>query len=323
MSSDTIVQFNNASIQINRYLSVVLLLFGILGNMLNCLVFSQRKLRLNLCVIYFLIASISNIISMISGLPPRMLRDWNIIPDLTETIPILCKFRLFVLFSTRNIASWLLVCATIDRYLISSTKTNLRRMSHRKQAIRWSIFLCISSFIFWSESLYCFDANLTGTPVKCYAKSNKCRIFNDLSQAFVTTFIPSLIMLTFGLSTIKNIHRFQLVNPVVICRNKKIFIKNRKTDISLTRMLLLQIILLTIFNFPQAIQKIYITNTFYQSKSPDQNALEKFLFIITVDLTYIPHCLPFYLYTFTGSVFRNTLFQIFRTILQPMKCTVK
>jgi hypothetical protein len=305
-------QFSNVSIQINRYLSVTLFLFGTIGNILNCLVFSQRKLRSNPCVIYFLIASISNLISIISGLPPRMLRDWEIISDLTETIPILCKFRLFIIFTTRTIASWLLVCATMDRYLVSSTKIRLRRMSNIKQAIHLIIIVCIISFIFWSESIYCFDSNLQNTPLKCYAKSNICRIFNDLSQVLITTIFPSLIMLIFGLSTITNIHRSQLMNPVITGKSSSTPTKNRKTDTSLTRMLFLQIMLLTIFTIPQAIQKFYITNTFYQSKSLTQKAFERDLFSIVALLTYIPHCLPFYIYTFTGRVFRKTLFQLFR-----------
>jgi hypothetical protein len=323
MSTDLIAQLNNTSIQINRYSSVALFLFGTIGNALSCLVFSQKQFRSNPCVVYFLTASISNIISIISGLPPRMLRDWNIIPDLTETIPILCKFRLFILFTTRTIASWLLVCATIDRYLVSSTQTNLRRLSNMKQAIYWIIFVSILSFIFWSEILYCFDANSVNTPIKCYAKSNTCRIFNDLSQALVTTIIPSVIMLMFGLATIANIHQSQLVNPVIISRSKSAPVRNRKTDNSLTRMLFLQVILLTIFNIPQAIQKLHITNTFDQFKSPVDKAIQKFLFGIVVLSTYIPHCLPFYLYTYTGSVFRETLFKLFRTMIRRLKCAIR
>jgi hypothetical protein len=318
MSTTIIAQLSNASIQINRYLSVTLFIFGTIGNVLNCLVFSQKKFRSNPCVIYFLIASISNLISIISGLSSRMLRDWKIYSDLTETISILCKFRLLILFTTRNIASWLLVCATIDRYLVSSTKIHLRRMSNIKQANRWIILVCIISFIFWSETIYCFDSNLQNTPLKCYAKSNICRIFNDLSQSLITTIIPSLIMLIFGLNTITNIHRSQLMNPVIIGKNMNTFTRNRKTDTSLTRMLFLQIILLTIFNIPQAIQKFYITNTFYQSKSLTQKAFERFLFNIGVLLTYIPHCLPFYIYTFTGRVFRITLFQIFQSMIRRL-----
>ena len=318
-STISIAQLNLITLQFNRYLAFALLLFGIVGNILSCLVFSQRKLRSNPCVIYFLIASLSNLASLIAGIPPRMLRDWNILSDFTETSTTLCKLRLFVLFTTRNIAAWLLLCATIDRFVVSSKKLHLRRLSSIKQAWRCIVGVCLVSLLFWSESLYCFDANVIDAPIKCYAKSATCRIINDLSQVFVTTIIPSCLMLGFGLGTISHIRQTHLVHPTTHGGPTPMAITNRKTDNSLARMLFLQVILLTVFNIPQAIQKLYLTHTFYQSKSANQKALENLLFAIVLLLTYVPNCLPFYLYTISGTVFRRTLFEL----IQGLKCAVK
>lgn len=321
MSADVIAHLNWISIQIHRYFSLVLFLFGVIGNILNCLIFSQRKFRSNPCALYFLVASVLNLISIFIGLPPRMLRDWNIFSDRTELVPILCKFRIFILFSTRTIASWLLLCAIIDRYLISSTNIHLRRLSHFKHAVRLIQYAFLTFILFWFEVFYCFDINLVNTPFKCYAKSNFCRIFNDLAQAFITTIIPSFIMLIFGLNTIANIHRSQLINRVCIGKRHCSTTKQRKTDTSLTRMLFLQVILLTIFNIPQVLHKLYITNTFYQSKSPIELAWNRLFFGIVALLTYLPGCLPFYIYTFTARIFRRTLFQLIGSFLRYLQCT--
>ena len=158
------------------------------------------------------------------------------------------------------------------------------------------------------------------TPVKCYAKSDACRIINDLSQALITTVVPSLLMLAFGLATIRNIRRSHMVLPVTLVVNTNNQTRTRKTDASLTRMLFLQVILLTIFNLPQAIQKFYLTYTFYQPKSPVQKAWESLLFAIALLLTYVPNCLPFYLYTFTGSVFRKVLVKMMSTMVRRLAC---
>jgi hypothetical protein len=264
---------------------------------------------------YFLIAAIANLISLISGIPPRMLSNWNILPDQTETVAAFCKSRVIVLFTSRNIASWLLVSATIDRYLLSSSNPNTRRKSNLKQAYRWIIIICIISLVLWSESLYCFDANMIGTPVKCYAKSDVCRIINDLSQSFVTTIIPSSLMMIFGLCTIANIRRIRQIQPAITNNNNN-SIRQRKTDNNLTRMLFCQVLLLTIFNIPQAIQKFYLTYTFYHAKSPSQIALENLLFNLVLLFTYVPNCLPFYLYILTSESFRTTLYQLNRTMLR-------
>ncbi|CAF1202027.1 unnamed protein product [Adineta steineri] len=394
MPTITIAQLNYASLQVNRYLSVALLIFGVIGNLLSCLVFIRRALRSNPCVMYFLIASIANIISLISGIPPRMLSNWNIYPDQTETISALCKSRIFVLLTARNIASWLLVFAAFDRYLVSSRNANIRRMSNTKQGRYWIIAVCIISLSFWAESLYCFDANVIGTPLKCYAKSESCRIYNDLTQSFITTIIPSSIMFILGLFTINNIRQTRQVRPSTIggtpirrksktycfdanvigtplkcyaksesCRiyndltqsfittiipSSIMFIlglftinnirqtrqvrpstiggtpirRKSKTDSSLTKMLLLQVILLTVFNLPQAIQKFYLTYTFYHIKPAFQVALENFLFSIVLLLTYIPNCISFYLYILAGDLFRTTLFQIIQTFIRRLKCSL-
>ena len=120
-------EINNASTQIDRYLSVGLILFGCIGNILNCVVFLQRIFRTNPCAVYFLVASLSSIIA-----------------DLTQTNSILCKLQLAVVFITRCILPWLIVLTTIDRYLISSSDVNIRNMSNLKQAYHWIIITCIT-----------------------------------------------------------------------------------------------------------------------------------------------------------------------------------
>ena len=314
MSNSTYIsQLNFASLQINRYVPIGLLLFGIVGNTLSCLVFLQKTLRTNPCVVYFLAASTANLISLIDGIPSRWLNSWNILRDLTETQSGLCKCRIFVLFVSRNIASWLLVLAAIDRYFISSKEVHIRQRSNIKQAYISIGTVCLGSIVLWSEAIYCFDANLIGTPVKCYAKSDVCRIINDLAQALVTTIIPSSIMMIFGLYTIKNIHQSHRIGPVSTTNTLG---GRRKADHHLTRMLFGQVILLTIFNMPQAIQKFYLTATFYQVKSANQRALENLIFSIVLLLTYVANCLPFYLYILTSHSFRTILCQCNRNILR-------
>ncbi|CAF5021247.1 unnamed protein product, partial [Rotaria socialis] len=109
----------------------------------------------------------------------------------------------------RTIASWLLALASVDRYLISSRNAHIRQMSNMKNAFILISIISIISLIVWVESIYCFDANLVGTPQKCYAKSDACRIFNDLTQSIITTIIPSTVMLIIGLFTIRNIQQVQ------------------------------------------------------------------------------------------------------------------
>ncbi len=79
MSTNTtnlILSINNASKELDRYFSIFIFIFGILGNLLNCLVLSQRPLRTNPCSFLFLISSIASLISILSGLTTRMLAGY-------------------------------------------------------------------------------------------------------------------------------------------------------------------------------------------------------------------------------------------------------
>ncbi|CAF1187902.1 unnamed protein product [Adineta steineri] len=311
-----ITKLQSISEQITFSMSLIILLSGIIGNLLNCLVFAQRSLRTKPCVVYFFVASILNLIAIFSGVTPRAFQSFFSIPDPTLTVSVLCKLQLFVLFSVRTISSWLIALASIDRYLISSPDVVLRRMSNLKNTYFSILIVSIISFLFWSEVGYCFDANLIGTPQKCYAKSDACRIFNDLAQSFNTTIIPSTIMLVVGLFTIRNVRISQQIGvlPIAIVnQNTRI---TRRNEQSLTIMLIAQVILLTIFTLPQAGQKFYLTYSFYQTKTSSQRALESLLFNFVLLFSFISSCMPFYIYTITGTLFRKTLFKLLKSGIQ-------
>jgi len=64
--------------QLNRYLSPIIFIFGVVGNILNCLVLSQRTLRSNPCALLFLVSSLIDLISILIGLPTRILAGWKL-----------------------------------------------------------------------------------------------------------------------------------------------------------------------------------------------------------------------------------------------------
>jgi hypothetical protein len=108
-----ITSLNNVSVLLNRYFAIVIFIFGIIGNVLNCLVFLQRPLRSNPCAFFFRISSIANIAFLLTGLTARMLTGWTV--DVSNTIDWLCKLRGFVLYTSRTIALWLIMLATVGR----------------------------------------------------------------------------------------------------------------------------------------------------------------------------------------------------------------
>ena len=315
---NSILTLNNISTQINRFIPIVLLLFGLTGNALSCLVFLQRALRTNPCTWYFLAASLSNM-AFLTTVLPTMLGAWNEDWNLMNSVGGFCKLTVFVLLISRSLSLWLIVLATIDRYLASSSDARRRQMRSSKQAARWIIITCVVSVAVWAESIYCFDTNLFNTPIPCYTRSVECRFYNDITLALFTIIFPSVTMLVFGLLTINNIHQSKrLIQPSNTAKNISQR-RSRKLERHLTRMLLLQVLLIVAFNLPNAGHVLYLNITFYQEKTSLQRVTDGFTFNSLLLLPFISCCISFYVHTLSGSVFRQTLRQVFQRLLRGQR----
>lgn len=325
--AETIAILNAVSAQINRYLSLGILLFGTIGNLLNCLALSQRTLRCNPCASFFLVSSLSSLLTLLAGLTVRLLSGWS--ADLTETVDWLCKLRAFVLFAFRTAASWLITLATIDRWLSSSASAALRQLSSLKNAHRGMLVTVCLAMLAYAQFFYCFEANLVGTPLRCYGKTPLCRLIYDFQFICLTVFIPTILMLSFGLLTIVNVRQSaarrvrpetgligEQTNQTTTPKARR----SKKTDRRLLFMLFIQVILLTLFSLPQAIHSLYGNIVRGQTRSPLSNTINNFILNIFFLLTYVTNGMPFYIYTLTGgSVFRKALLDAAREFLRKIR----
>ncbi|UJR12139.1 hypothetical protein I4U23_016316 [Adineta vaga] len=323
--SSTADYINNLSIQMNRYFSIVIFLFGTIGNLLNICVLSQQIFRSNPCAVLFLFSSFANLIAILSGLTSRMFSGW--IVDLTNTDRSLCKLRAFILNVARPIAFWLILLAAIDRWLLSNPNANYRQMSTLKNAKRNMIIITILSIILFSHILYCYEPNLMDAPLKCYGVTVTCRLVTDISFTFGSTFIPIVFMFIFGLMTIRNIRRSRMkvqardlsmeTNQISTGERQRPSLS--KSDYRLMMMLLAQILLLVVFGLPLGVQKLYATITINRPTPQLQTVIDNFVYSFVLLLNFLANGIPFYIYTlFGGEIFRKALLKVFLTIKQKV-----
>ena len=156
----------NISNGMNRYVSPLVFIFGTVGNILNCLVLSQRRFRSNTCAFLFLVSSFVDLISILIGLTTRILAGWQLDP--TATITWICRFRAFVVFSTRTLAIWLITLATIDRWLLSSLSIHRRQLSTLRNVQIGSLICTIMSVCAYIHMTFCYEPNQKDQPLKCY-----------------------------------------------------------------------------------------------------------------------------------------------------------
>jgi hypothetical protein len=261
-----------------------------------------------------------------------MLSGWA--ADLTNTIGWLCKLRGFVLYTSRTVALWFIVLATVDRWLSSHSNALYRQMSTVKNAYRSMILILSFSALLYAQLFHCYEANLINSPLKCYGRTELCRIVTAMVEAFVTVTTPIMFMMIFGMMTISNVRRTQrrvqmlpvstlfptnnttLTNPTQQQQQR-----SKKTDRHLLVMLFFQVIVLTSLSLPFTIVQVYSTLTATQYKTPLQAAIVNFVFNFALLLVYLCCGTPFYIYTlYGGSVFRNALLNVVKTVGRIMKC---
>lgn len=330
-NNDLINLLNAVSTQITRYGGFAIFLFGIIGNILNILVLSQRSLRSNPCAWLFFVSSVAYLISLFSGVFPRFLSTWD--ADFTSTNQFFCKLRIFIYFDSLTVAFWLVMLATVDRWLSSSMNAIYRRRSTLRNAQRAVIAILILTSLLQTQQIFCYEANLVNTPLKCYTKTVPCGILSDITFAVITVLIPLLLMFAFGLLIISNIRRTRArlrpmhvtadssenTNPVTV--NIGPTNQQKKTDRQLLMMLFVQVLVILVFTLPFALSKLYTTLTRDTIKSALQRTIENFIFNLFLLSLNVASGMPFYIYTLTGgSVFRKALFNLIQPVARMIPC---
>ncbi|CAF1016352.1 unnamed protein product [Rotaria sp. Silwood1] len=259
-----------------------------------------------------------------------MIGGWTTNP--TNYIGLVCKLRAFLVFSTRTIAPWLIVLATVDRWLLSSVEAHRRQRSTLKNAQRWTMIIVIFSILLYAQQLYCYEANLMDTPLQCYGKTVACRFITDLSFASITIILPLVLMILFGILTISNVRQSQRriqglkLHNMQPTRNKPTGSNNgspetkskRRTNHSLLRMLLVQVVLLAIFTAPLSLDKFFSTFS-GDNGSPMEKAINNFVYDLAILSYFISNGIPFYIYTLCGgTVFRKALYDFFTLMKRKM-----
>ncbi|CAF0845701.1 unnamed protein product [Rotaria sordida] len=247
----------------NRYLTIFILLFGSFGNIINLFIFYQPKHRTNPCAIYFFYTSIADLIALYSGLLSRVFAGFSL--DRSATDASICKIRAFIIWVSTTASSWFLTYATVDRYCISCRDARHRNLSNLRFTRKLMFITIIGGSLIFAETFYCYVPNLKNSPLTCYGYNIICRLYNEIASALMFVFLPSTIMFIFGYWTVQNVRKLnQAIAPMVITHRTIVTMK--RTDRQLIQMLIVQIILLTIFNIPLAIHRLYLTSMLHTSK---------------------------------------------------------
>ncbi|CAF0722588.1 unnamed protein product [Didymodactylos carnosus] len=283
--------------QFTKWVLIPCFFIGNITNILNCFIFLQQSLRTQVCPIYFVCVSITNLFVIDFLLLTRVMMS-GFEYDPTTWSDLFCKLRTYLWFVFSQWPRSFLVLTCIDRYLISSPNANYRKMSQKKYL---KYIIPINIFL-WSALPLHVPFNMIIINRSCVSLPGFYYILNTVYNLLTSAVIPILILSIFSLLIIKNVHRQgRRIHGLVVQRR----CRNERHGDQLTLMLLSHVLIYIIINLLNPIFQLYLLITDSREKSLEKIALNNFINVLSIELPYVSCSLTFCIYTLTSKTFRT------------------
>jgi hypothetical protein len=277
---------------------VPMFILGSIGNLLNVIAFAfLRQFNKLPSSIFLLISFIGSQIDVIASFLPQLVYRISGTDPLASFV-ILCKLRWFLGPSFGTVALHCICFAAIDQYLITSRTARFRNLINRRRAafisffvLFYSIGVMVPSLVFYTHVVN--SANAT----TCNIKDPTFATFSAYLAIFIYSLIPIFVLLIFSLLTWRNF--------------RSNLLRQRDLERSLTRMLLIQMMMILFTSIPSAINQMYFFYTRTTPKSSLRIAAEGVLSSVIVLLGFSTHCFSFYIYILTSKAFRQNIQSLF------------
>ncbi|CAF1119933.1 unnamed protein product [Adineta ricciae] len=296
-----VLNLNTARAGIQRYGQSTLFTVGMIGGILNILIFLRPSMRQNSCAIYFHASSWANIFCLCWGVLASMLAFMTNNNPASYNV-FYCKFRFYMINFAQFASRAFIILACLDRFFLCSASVRHRQLCRARVAKKVVVLV---TFISGCLAVYVL---ITYAPTKgllpCMATTLGARIYETTSFWLFTFVIPVLSMSILSWLTIKRLKQ----NAKRVGR-EKITIAGK--DMQLTGMLVAQVFLYFLTNLPYVSYVLYAAlteNVPTANKSQLRISVESFLNTLLASFFY--YCYngwSFLVYTLTAPSFRREL----------------
>ncbi|KAK6180130.1 hypothetical protein SNE40_012335 [Patella caerulea] len=313
----------------SRYLGIytnpVLIVLGTIGNFLSFLVMTRKSMIKSSTFYYMAALAVADTLVLYFG----CLRTWLAYLNGYDAIilsPAACKTFSFMSYWSFDIAAWILVAMTIDRFLAIHYPLKVAKYATTKRARKTIITIIV---IFAGINAHFFFILTINSRGSCTALDEHKNFFNLVwpwLDATVYSFLPFIILVIFNSLIIYDHHkavirRSSLQPNMVSGSNIQPFYRNYANR-RLTIMLLMVSISFLITSSPKTILIIIRP---YAFNVLDGGTGINFPLLATYTLTssianlliYTNHSLNFLLYCMSGLRFRTELKHIFLRCISP------
>jgi hypothetical protein len=285
----------------------IIFIIGLIGNLLSSLLFSTTELCQTSCAVYFLLLAISDSIALIGGLHHCLTIGYH----LQAPNAVYCRARNFIFYTSMDMASWMVVAISVDRFYKVKYPLQAHVYCTRKLTLIVSSIIAIilalknvhlsTKFIgdFSADAIYNCDPNPNYPTYVIFF--NKIWPWIDLATFAL---IPFIIIISCNI--------FIIYNQYI----RRLKFGHRNLDRSLIKFLLISSISFIICNFP-----VSIILVIYPYISPDYATKENYDEVtFTFDVLRLPSygslAFNFYLYYYSSSLFRQQAILLFRRIFR-------
>jgi hypothetical protein len=261
MSSSIISSLVFAGQQATRYMGIPILVGGVLGGLLNAIVFlSLQTFRQSSCVFYLTIMSIVDIGQLLSGSFSRiMITGFGI--DWTHSSLFYCKIRLCLIQTSSLISNTCLCLAILDQYFATCSHPRWQRWSNIKLAHYLTAVLSlvwilhdVPYFIYLNH----FTSPNTGETTCITTNSIFLQYRTYFSIPVLVGILPVFITILFGILAYRNVRTIA---------HRTIPLVRRELDKQLTVMVLSQVLINSCFSLPYVIMNVFTTYTTFTNDS--------------------------------------------------------
>ena len=236
MSDSLISSLTFAISQIYVYVGTTLIIGGVLGGIMNIIIFlSLRIYRESSSAFYLTVVSIVNIGQLLTGLLSRVL--FNIIGiDWTETSNAYCKIRNYLFQSCAIISPICLCLVTFDQFLATSTRPQWQQWSSHKIAHRFTAIAILFWLSYGIPYFFYYELSVSITTGR-----SSCSITNTIFNQYYNDFhvpvlmcaIPLSLTILFGLLAYSNVKQLS---------HRAVPLIRRRHEVQLTIMVLVQVV---------------------------------------------------------------------------------
>jgi hypothetical protein len=275
-SQSTVEAINAASQRYIIYVSFVTLLAGIIGHVINILVFtSSRVFRRNQSAFYLTADSIVNCFQLLIPMTARLLINGFSIASIKTSL-IYCKIRQSVAIYCTLLSLTIVSFSAIDQYLSTNPRPFFRQISTLKLA-HYLIF--IAAVIWMSHAI---PSVIFLSIVPTYG----CQLFNNGFFIYMKYFyylaltgsLPIIVSFTFATLAYLNVRH-------IVRHQLPVF--RRRLDKQLTSMIFVRVAVLVSFTVPYVIERVYMFSTLGNESDPVKTAITNLVDNIMVSIFYL------------------------------------